>query len=104
MTPAAFWSAAVAMAAAILSLDLLLPLGFAGGVPYVLLVLLALKTPSRNTALGLAAAGSVLAIVGFLLSEPGAGLWVDLTNRVVALLAIWISVPTVVLYQLIRYV
>ena len=63
MTPAALWTAAVATAAAILSFDLLLPLGVAGGVPYVLLVLLALKSPSRNAAIGLAAAGSVLTVL-----------------------------------------
>ena len=103
MTPAAFWSAAAATAVAILSLDLLLPAGFAGGVPYVLLVLLALKTPSRNTALGLAAAGSVLTALGFLFSDPGAALWVDLTNRAIALLAIWISVLPALRYQRVRY-
>ena len=103
MTPAALWTAAVATAAVILSLDLLLPLGAAGGVPYVLLVLLALKSPSRNTAFGLAAAGSLLTILGFFLSEPGAMLSVVLTNRAVALFAIWISVLPVVRYQRVRF-
>jgi PAS domain S-box-containing protein len=103
MTPAALWTAAVATAAAILSFDLLLPLGVAGGVPYVLLVLLALKSPSRNAALGLAAAGSVLTVFGFFLSEPGSTLWIVLTNRALALFVIWISVLPVVRYQRIRF-
>lgn len=103
MTPAALWTAAVVTAAAILSLDLLLPLGAAGGVLYVLLVLLALKSPSRNAALGLAAAGSVLTVLGFFLSEPGAMLSVVLTNRALALFVIWISVLPVVRYQRARF-
>ncbi len=103
MTPAALWTAAVVTAAAILSLDLLLPLGAAGAVLYVLLVLLALKSPSRNTAFGLAVAGSVLTVLGFFLSEPRAMLSVALTNRALALFAIWISVLPVVRYQRIRF-
>ena len=103
MTPAALWTAVAITATAVLSFDLLLPPGVAGGVPYVLLVLLALKSPSRNAAIGLAAAGSVLTVLGFFLSEPGAMLSIVLTNRALALLVIWISVLQVVRYQRIRF-
>lgn len=103
MTPAALWTAVGITATAVLSFDLLLPPGVAGGVPYVLLVLLALKSPSRNAAIGLAAAGSVLTVLGFFLSEPGAMLSIVLTNRALALLVIWISVLPVVRYQRARF-
>jgi PAS domain S-box-containing protein len=79
----------LAAAAAIFAFDLLQPLGVAGGVPYVALVLLGLWSPWRPHILLLAAAGSGLTVLGFLLSPPGGVPWVALANRGLALFAIW---------------
>ncbi|MDP6512451.1 MAG: PAS domain S-box protein, partial [SAR202 cluster bacterium] len=70
-------------------LDLLLPLGVAGGVPYVAPVLIAWWIKQRRWIIAAAALGSVLTIVGFFLSPDGGVPWVVLTNRGLAMFAIW---------------
>jgi len=78
-------------AVVILAFDLLLPLGVAGAVPYVALVLLGMWLPSRRYILALAGLGTVLTVVGYVLSPVGGISWVVLTNRGLALFAIWIT-------------
>ncbi|MDP6588895.1 MAG: hypothetical protein QF666_05565, partial [Alphaproteobacteria bacterium] len=80
----------VVAAAAIFAVDLFLPLGVAGGVPYVALVLLGLWLPSRRYILVLACVGTALTVIGYLLSPTGGIAWVVLANRGLALFAIWI--------------
>ncbi len=86
-----------ALAGAVLVFDVSLPLGVAGGVPYVVLVLVGLWLPGRKTVLWLAALGSVLTITGYFLSEPAGTPWMVLTNRALALFAIWAT--AVLAYQ-----
>lgn len=74
----------------ILFLDLALPLGVAGGVPYVVLPLIALRV-SRGMILGSAILGSALVILGYHLSAAGGDQWVVLINRALALYAIWVA-------------
>ena len=78
-----------ALAGAIFLFDLSLPLGVAGGVPYVVLVLIGLWFPEGRAVLWLAAIGSVLTIAGYFLSAPAGIHWMVLTNRGLALFAIW---------------
>ena len=80
---------AAALAGAVFLFDLSVPLGVAGGVPYVVLVLVGLWFPERKAVLWLAAAGSVLTIAGYLLSDSAGIHWMVLTNRGLALFAIW---------------
>ncbi len=80
-----------ALAAALfLYFDLSLPLGVAGGVPYVALVLIALWFPSPWAVLALAGIGSMLTVAGYFWSEPAGAPWMVLVNRALALFAIWI--------------
>ena len=79
------------MAIAVFILDLSLPLGVAGGVPYVALVLVGWWFPKRWTIVLLAAIGSVLTAVGYVLSPEGAISWVAITNRGYAVFVIWIA-------------
>lgn len=79
------------LAVGIFALDLSLPLGVAGGVPYVALVLTSLWCPWPRYALTLAFIGTALTIVGLFYSPPGGILWVVLTNRMLALFAIWVT-------------
>jgi C4-dicarboxylate-specific signal transduction histidine kinase len=79
------------LASAIFAVDLTLPLGVAGGVPYVAVVLLALWSPDPRLPLRAAAGCSVLTVLGFSLSPHGGELWVVLANRALALLAIWVT-------------
>ncbi len=65
------------------------PLGVAAGVPYVAVVLVALWLPNWQHTFMVAGAVSVLTALGFFMSEPAGIPWMVLTNRLLALLAIW---------------
>ena len=83
------------LAPAVLAADLLLPLGVAGAVLYVVPVLLTLPGRPRETYTS-AAVCSAFTVVGLVLSPPGGALWVVLANRAYALLAIWVTALLVV--------
>lgn len=70
-------------------LDLQLPLGVAGGVPYVLVVLLSLWSTRPWLPIQLAVLCSLLTVTGFFWSPEGGELWKVLANRFLALFAIW---------------
>ncbi len=81
-----------AFAAAIFVVDIAsLPLGVAAGVAYVAVVLVALWLSQWKSVLIVAAGVSVLTIAGYLLSEPGGIPWIVVTNRLLALAAIWLT-------------
>ncbi len=80
-----------ALATAIFIIDIFLPLGVAGGVPYVALVLLGWWFPNRRSVVVLAIVSTALTGVGFILSPEGGTTWVVAVNRFLALFAIWTS-------------
>ncbi|MEE8189522.1 MAG: PAS domain S-box protein [Kiloniellales bacterium] len=84
-------SAAAILAAIIFVADLFLPLGVAGGVPYVAVVLLAWWSPGLRNIFWLAGLGSLLTLAGYLLSPEGGVHWMVLVNRSLALFAIWVT-------------
>ena len=69
-----------------------LPLGVAAGVPYVAVVLISLWLSRWQLSFFVAGGVSVLTIAGFLLSEPAGVPWMVVMNRLLALLAIWLTV------------
>ena len=71
-------------------LDLSLPLGVAGGIPYVVVVSLSFWSPRRHLALLSAVVCSGLILAGYFLSRPGGAWAVVVANRVLALFAIWV--------------
>lgn len=75
----------------IFSIDILLPLGIAGGVPYIVVILFSLWSPNRNLTIYLAVICSMMTILGFYFSPPGGELWKIIVNRSLALFAIWIT-------------
>jgi PAS domain S-box-containing protein len=75
----------------ILVVDLSIPLGVAGGVPYVMVVLLALRASNNRYALLFAGIGSLLTLVGLFFSDASGIYWMVLTNRALALFAIWVT-------------
>ncbi|MDP6842991.1 MAG: hypothetical protein QGH73_15075, partial [Rhodospirillales bacterium] len=79
---------AVVAAGVIFAVDLMLPRGVAGGVPYVLVVLMASWVPRRRYLFILAILGTILTALGFYWSPAGGILWVVLTNRGLALFLI----------------
>ncbi|MBF0589321.1 MAG: PAS domain S-box protein [Magnetococcales bacterium] len=82
----------VAAALLILALDLATPLGVAGGVPYVLLPLLAHRFHSRKWLWGAAALGGGLTLLGWWLSFAAlAPNWMVIINRSYALVIIFLT-------------
>ena len=75
--------------AAVFTFDLYFPLGVAGGVPYVALVLIGLIAQQPRVIIFLAVVGSIMTVVGYFFS-PSSGIYhVALINRGLALFAIW---------------
>jgi len=83
------WCLAIVLTALVFLIDLQLPLGIAGGVPYVAVVLVAWWLPYRRNVIALAFITSLLTAAGYFLSPPGGITWIILTNRGLALFAIW---------------
>ena len=83
--------ASVALATVIFCIDILLPLGVAGGVPYVLPVLLASWTSGRDLVRQMAWCTTILTLLGLFVSPPGSDLWIVLLNRSFAILVIWLT-------------
>ncbi|MEO5378293.1 MAG: PAS domain S-box protein [Magnetococcus sp. DMHC-6] len=74
----------------IFTVDLSLPLGVAGAVPYVLVVISGWWYPGKKTYFyWLAGITSIVSVAGIFLSIPLCPLWMVLINRFYALLAIW---------------
>jgi signal transduction histidine kinase len=81
----------VALAAGIFIVDVAsLPLGVAAGVFYVGVVVISLWLPKWQHTFIVAGGVSVLTAAGFLMSEPAGVLWMVITNRLLALAAIWL--------------
>jgi hypothetical protein len=75
----------------IFSIDLMLPLGVAGGVPYIAVVLMSLRSNNSKFTIYTAIACSLLTVIGYFFSPEGGELWKVLTNRALALFAIWVT-------------
>lgn len=86
-----FTLAIVGVMAAVFSFDLLMPLGVAGGVPYVIAVLISLRARRHKLTLRVSVGCSLLTLVGLVLSPPGNLLWMVLVNRGLALFVIWVT-------------
>lgn len=80
---------AVFLAVAVFGVDLLVPLGFAGGVLYLIPLLITLSSKDLSHALVVAVLSTFLTLLGFLLSPSGGILWIVLLNRGLALMVIW---------------
>lgn len=89
----------LSLGVALFSLDLLLPLGVACGLPYIFFVLTGKLFPRREYTLGLAIIATALVYVGYHFSPEGGQDWVVITNRMLAVVAIWLTALTVSLSQ-----
>lgn len=87
------------LTALIFVVDINLPLGVAGGVPYVAVVLLSLWMPkSRNTVVA-AISGVLFTLLGWLLSPPGGVFWIVATNRFFAIFGIMVAALFILRYK-----
>lgn len=82
---------ACALAMAIFFVDLNLPLGVAGGVPYVAVVLIGWWLPHPRQIILIAALAAALTVIGYFFSPSGGIQWVVLVNRGMALFVILVS-------------
>jgi len=71
-------------------LDSSVPLGVAGGVPYILVILISLRSYRKRLPIFVAICTSALTVIGFFSSPIGGELWKVLANRFLALFAIWV--------------
>jgi len=71
--------------------DIMLPLGVAFGVLYVLLIRDTMRTPRWETTLLVAILCTVLTLAGYLLSPSGSAMWMVIINRILSLIAIWVT-------------
>ncbi len=81
----------LALAGAFFYLDLLLPLGFSGGILYVSLILFGFWRKSRGLIIGNVFLGTVLTILGAWFSPLVSELTTALLNRVLAVCTLWIT-------------
>lgn len=82
------WSAIIILAIAVFTIDLMIPLGVAGGVPYVIVVLASLWLPRRRDTILVAVACTVLTFLGWWFSPSGGELWKVASNRGLSVFAI----------------
>ncbi len=90
----------LALMVIILCIDLSLPLGVAGGVPYVAVILVSLWFAKTHYIVNLGVVCSALVILGYFFSPDGGELWKVLFNRSLAIFAIWITVVLSIKWRL----
>lgn len=83
----------------IYAVDLQIPLGVAGGVPYMLVVLITVWHPQHWSTITFAVICSLLTLLGYYLSPEGGEHWKVMTNRGLALFAIWSSAVLVMMIR-----
>jgi hypothetical protein len=79
----------ISLSLLVLLMDTVIPLGVAGGVPYIIVVLISLWSHDRHLPIYTAIGCSILTLAGLYTSPAGGELWKVMTNRLLALLAIW---------------
>lgn len=94
-----FIVATVLLAAPIFVADVMLPMGTGVWLLYVIVLLLSLWSPHRHYALVVAAASTVLIVLGFFFCPPGISPRLSLFNRSLGVLVIWVTAVLCLLYR-----
>src|SRR6266849_1008953 len=79
--------------------DISLPLGAVVGIPHVAVVALAACALRWRAVIGVALACTGLTFLGFVGSPPGLPVWIDITNRALALGTLWVTMFLVRRFQ-----
>ena len=79
------------LAISIFVIDLTIPLGVAGGVPYIAVVLLGMWFSGRGFTISAAITASILTLLGFFYSPSGGVMWQVIFNRFLALFTICVT-------------
>lgn len=83
--------AGLILSGVIFVVDTQIPLGVAGGMLYVVLVLLGLMTGHRSFIVYAAVLGSILNAIGFMVSPPGGEWGSVVANRLLGVFTIWMT-------------
>lgn len=75
----------------IFAVDITLPLGVAGGVPYVAVILISLWSTKQSFSIYVAFICSVMVVLGYYLSPAGGEDWKVFLNRALAIFAVWVT-------------
>ncbi|MCA9408338.1 MAG: PAS domain-containing protein [Candidatus Omnitrophica bacterium] len=76
----------------VFAVDLIVPLGVAGGVPYIAVILVSLRSPRSSFVILAAIICTILTIIGYFLSpDIGAIEWMIISNRFLAIAVIWLT-------------
>lgn len=81
----------LATVALIFLVDINLPLGVAGGVPYVAVILITLRAKNERLLIYFAVICSMMVVLGYYGSPAGGEAWQVLLNRALAIFAIWVT-------------
>lgn len=73
------------------ALDLSLPVGVAGGIPYIAIPLLGIWFPMKRHAYILATICTALAIIAHFVSLPASEPWTALTNQALTFIMLWVT-------------
>ncbi|MBT3784203.1 PAS domain S-box protein, partial [bacterium] len=79
----------IVLSLVIFVIDISLPLGVAGGVPYILVLFLALRVQGLRVTLVFGTICTLLVLLGWFFSPEGITSWIVTTNRLLAVFAIW---------------
>ena len=90
---------AVLVGLLVLVVDLQIPLGVAAGVPYIAVVMIGLWLPGQRDVIVIAVLSSIATIIGYLYSSDAGISWMVISNRVLALAAIWACAVVVLLLK-----
>ncbi len=90
MKPEKYTLLAISTTILIFSVDLIVPLGVAFGVPYIIVILIALQIPNRHATFIFAVICSLLVIIGFFFSPEGGEVWKVFLNRAIAIASVLI--------------
>jgi PAS domain S-box-containing protein len=81
----------VLLSTGVFIIDLLVPVGAAVYIPYLIAIILSAQVPQRSFTLPTALTCTVLAVLGMVWSPPGVPQWMGFTNRTLLIGVIWVT-------------
>ena len=90
---------AVSFALLIFYIDFMVELGVAAGVPYVAVILIGFLVRNRSVIIQMAVFCTLLTLLGWWLSPEGGEPWKVISNRFLALFAIWVTSILCIIHQ-----
>ncbi len=93
------YTTCLAVVVAIFAIDISLPLGVAGGVPYVAVIPITLWARKQSPSIYLAVFCSIMVVLGYYFSPAGGEEWKVFLNRMLAIFVIWVTAVLVFMWK-----